>query len=189
MEKLSLYDFFLDMLRDLFSGETLIVENMSKIIPSVSHHKLKNALTEHLEESKTHLQRLQQIFKILNENPTGKKCMVIQDLFNEIDGELKKETSPAIKDVSLIIYCQKIEHYEITSYGSARAIARHLQGAGINDQIDFDEIADFLQQCLDEESAADENLTDIAEGGFFTPGINDEAEEQAAAIRQPQKDK
>jgi ferritin-like metal-binding protein YciE len=184
MEKISLYDVFLDLLRDLFSDETLIIDNMPKVIGSVSHHKLKTALSEHLDETKNQLQRLKQIFKSLNENPTGKSCIVVQDLLNAIDGELKKETSPAIKDVSLIILCQKIEHYEMTSYGSARALARHLQGAGINDKIDFDEIADSLQLSLDEESAADENLTDIAEGGFFTQGINDEAEEQAAAPHQ-----
>jgi len=82
----------------------------------------------------------------------------------------------AVKDASIIIACQKIEHYEIASYGSARTLARHLSDAAVDDRIDFDEIADILQQTLDEESAADEQLTDIAEGGFFSSGINEEAE-------------
>lgn len=180
MDNISLYNVFLDLLRDLFSGETLIIENTPKFMQTVSNHKLKLGLSENLEESKSQLQRLEKIFKILNTNPSGKQCFVIQQLFKEIDEELKKEGSEAMKDVALIIYYQKIEHYEITSYGSARALARHLQGAGINETIDFDEIADILQLSLDEESSADEVLTDIAEGGFFSQGINDEAEEQTA---------
>ena len=172
------YGLFVDLLRDLFDEENQTLLFLPAAIQGASHQELKTALVEHMEETKNQLLRLKKIFKILNENPTGLICKPIQGLINQGEEAIKKNKSPAVKDAGLIIACQKIEHYEIAGYGSARAIARHLSDAGIDDRIDFDGIADLLQQSLDEESAADEYLTDIAEGGFFNQGINEEAERE-----------
>lgn len=170
------YSLFLDLLRDLFDEENQTVQFLPKAIQAASHQELKEALAEHLEATKNQVARLKKIFKTLNENPTGIVCKPIQDLLSQAEEAIKKNESPAVQDAGLIIACQKIEHYEIAGYGSVRAIARHLSDAGIDDRMDFDEMADMLQQSLDEECAADEYLTDIAEGGFFTQGINEEAE-------------
>lgn len=180
MKQNAFYGLFLDLLKDLFDAENQIIQNLPKGIQSVSHKELKDALSQHLDETKTQLERLKQIFKMLNDNPTGTTCKPIQDLFANGEEVLRKYTSPAVRDASFIIACQKIEHYEIATYGSARAIARHLDDAGIDERIDFNAIADLLQESLDEESSADETLTDIAEGGFFTQGINEEAEKEEA---------
>jgi ferritin-like metal-binding protein YciE len=171
------YNVFVDLLKDIFDAENQIVQNLPKIILAASNSDLKEALSSHLEETKNHVQRLKKIFKTLNENPTGMTCKAMKGLFEEGDEIIKKKDAPAVKDASLIIACQKVEHYEISSYGSAIAIARHLT-SGSHNRVDFDEIVDILQQTLDEESSADEKLTDLAEGGFFTKGINEEAEKE-----------
>jgi ferritin-like metal-binding protein YciE len=149
--------------------------------------ELKKALTQHLDETKNQVQRLKQIFKMLNENPTGVQCTGMQAILEEGEKCLKQSWPPAVKDASLIIACQKVEHYEISSYGSARTLARHLNDTAVDDRIDFDEIADLLQQTLDEESAADEKLTDIAEGGFFSTGVNEAAEKETPSTTSKRK--
>lgn len=178
MKQNAFFEVFLDLLKNIFDAENQIVQKLPKVIKAASNSDLKEALSQHLDETKNQVERLKKIFKMLNENPTGKSCKGMQALFEEGEEEIKKDLSPAIKDAILIVACQKVEHYEIASYGSARTLARHLNHAGIDDRIDFDEIADILQQTLDEESAADENLTDIAEGGFFSSGVNEEAEKE-----------
>lgn len=124
---------------------------------------------------------------MLNENPTGMKCIGMQAILEEGEKGLKQSWPPAVKDASLIIACQKVEHYEISGYGSARTLARHLNDVAVDDRIDFDEIADLLQQTLDEESAADEKLTDIAEGGFFSTGVNEVAEKETPGATSKRK--
>lgn len=172
------FQMFVDLLRDMFDAENQIVEALPVMAKAASHPELKEAFNQHLTETKNQVQRLKKIFKNLNENPTGMKCSGMQGIIEEAKECLDKKYSTSVLDASLIIGAQKVEHYEIASYGSARSLARHLSDAGFSERIDFDEIADLLQQTLDEESAADEKLTDIADGGFFTQGINDEAQQE-----------
>lgn len=172
------FQMFVDLLRDMFDAENQLVEALPLMAKAASHADLKEAFTQHLAETKNQVQRLKKIFKLLNENPTGVQCVGMTGIIEEGKECLDKNYSPSVKDAYLIIAAQKVEHYEIASYGSARSLARHLNDAGFSDRIDFDEIADLLQQSLDEESAADEKLTDIADGGFFTQGINDEAKNE-----------
>ncbi|WP_068470393.1 ferritin-like domain-containing protein [Candidatus Protochlamydia phocaeensis] len=174
----SFFEVFLTLLKGIFDFENQIVDGLPKVIKAATNPELKDALSQHLDETKNQVQRLKKIFKMLNENPTGKPCPAMQGMMQEAQEVISKNTSPNVKDANLIICCQQVEHYEIASYGSARTLARHLHDAQVSDRVDFDEIADLLQQTLDEESAADEKLTDIAEGGFFSQGINDEAEKE-----------
>ena len=176
MNKNAFYDLFLNILRDAFSAETQIIAALPQAIQAASNTELKNALSRHLEETETQLDRLKSIFKTLNENPTGVTCEAMQGLLTECKEAWACDTTSVVRDAGLIVALQKVEHYEISTYGSGRAIARHLNDSRLNKNIDFDEIADKLQQTLDEESEADLKLTEIAEGGFFTDGINDEAE-------------
>lgn len=187
MKQNALYDVFLDLLRNIFDAENQIIQNLPRVIQTASNTDLKDALNNHLEETKSQLQRLKKIFKLLNENPTGNNSRAMEALFEEGEKDIRKDLPQAVKNSILIVGCQKIEHYEIACYGSARTLARHLNNVGIDDRIDFDEIADLLQQSLDEESAADEKLTDIAEGGFFSTGINEEAEKEIPAVTSPKR--
>lgn len=187
MKQNAFYDLFVDLLRDLFDGENQIVQNLPRVIQTANNSELKEALSQHLDETKGQVQRLKKIFKTLNENPTGKTSLVMESLFSEGEQIIKKNVPYAVKDAWLIVACQKVEHLEIAGYGSARSIARHLNDADIDDRVDFDEIADLLQQSLDEESAADEKLTDIAEGGFFTQGINEAAEKEVIQSSSPKR--
>jgi ferritin-like metal-binding protein YciE len=178
MPQNSFFNMFIDLLKDVFDAENQIVEALPKLVQAASNPELKDALKQHLGETKNQVQRLKQIFKMLNENPTGIRCEAMKGLLKEGEEAINKEYTTNVKDACLIIAAQKVEHYEIASYGSARSLARHLTHANLSNRIDFDEIADLLQQTLDEEGAADEKLTEIADGGFFTQGINDEAEKE-----------
>jgi ferritin-like metal-binding protein YciE len=189
MKQNAFYEFFVDLLKDIFSAENQIIEGLPKVIKAVHNSKLKQALTDHLQETKNQVVRLKTIFKILNENPSGEMCKGMKGIIDECAEEISKKYPPLVEDAALIIACQKVEHYEIANYGSARALARHLQSTNKSDRIDFDEIADLLQETLDEEGGANDKLTDIAEGGFFTTGINDEAEEQAVRAETSKKKK
>lgn len=190
MTKNAFFELFVDILRDTFDAENQIVHALPKAIQAASHVELKEALSSHLEETKNQVERLKRIFKMINENPTGQKCEAMHGLLKECEEMASKKTAAAVKDAGIIVACQKVEHYEISTYGSARTIARHLSDAKVNERIDFDEIADILQQSLDEESDADEKLTEVAEGGFFAQGINAEAEksvEKTTAAKKPRK--
>jgi ferritin-like metal-binding protein YciE len=183
MQQNAFYKLFIDVLKDTFDAENQIVEALPKMIQAASSPELREAFSTHLDETKNQVQRLKKIFKLLNENPTGKRCVAMKGLLAEGEEAIKSDEPSNVKDAHLIICAQKVEHYEISGYGSARAIARHLSGTAVDNRVDFDEIADILQQSLDEESAADEKLTDVAEGGFFTRGINDEAEQESIEDR------
>jgi ferritin-like metal-binding protein YciE len=182
MVKNAFYELFLAILRDAFDAENQIVAALPNAVRAVSNNNLKEALMDHLDETKTQIDRLKNIFKSLNENPTGKHCAAMYGLLEECKEIITGDAPPVVKDAGLIVALQKIEHYEISSYGSARAIARHLNHTKANQKIDFDEIADILQKSLDEESEADARLTVIAEGGFFSEGINDAAEKSGASV-------
>lgn len=182
MARNAFFNLFVDVLRDAFDAENQIVVALPEAIKAASNAELKEALVQHLDETKNQVARLKTIFKTINESPTGKKCAAMQSLIDGCKEVMNKDLPHAIKDAGLIIALQKIEHYEISQYGSLRTIARHLNDANVDDRINFDEMADLLQAILDEESDADEKLTEVAEGGFFTSGINDEAEKEATEI-------
>jgi ferritin-like metal-binding protein YciE len=172
----SFYDIFLDLLRDVFDAENQLVAALPKMAQAAHHAELKDAFSQHLEETKNQVQRLKKVFKDLNENPTGKTCRAMQGLIEEGEEIINRTgLSPSVKDAALIIAGQKVEHYEIASYGSARSLALQLNEIESRQNVDFNEVADILQTSLDEEGNANDLLTSIAEGGIFTTGINQEA--------------
>lgn len=178
MKQNAFYEMFVNQLRNLYDGENQLIDFIPKVIAASSNSEFKEAIEDYLEESKNQLARLKNVFKLLNENPTGSLSKGIRGLIEECQETIDLLSSSVVKDACLIICCQKINHYGIAAYGSARAIAHHLNHIG-NNSVDFDAIADILQQNLDEEASLNELLTDIAEGGFFTDGINDDAEKEA----------
>jgi ferritin-like metal-binding protein YciE len=178
MKQAAFYHLFLELLQVTFDAENQILLYLEKILQIAFHPDLKEAFAQHREETTQQIQRLRLIFKILDETPEGKTCITMQSLLAENEAFLPKNESSAVKDACLIIGCQKVQHYEIACYGSLKALNRHFEILGIEERINFDEIGDLIEQSLDEKSAADEKLTEIAEGGFFSRGINDIAEEE-----------
>ncbi|MEO6036523.1 MAG: ferritin-like domain-containing protein [Verrucomicrobiota bacterium] len=159
----SLQELYVEELRDIYSAETQLVKALPKLANAATSDELRAALEDHLEQTKEHVTRLEQIFESLSESPKGKKCKAMEGLLKEGDELLEEDIADHVLDAALIAACQRVEHYEIAVYGTVVTWAK-LMGR--------DEDADLLGQTLDEEKEADEGLTDIAEST-----INDEAEE------------
>lgn len=155
-----------EQLSDIHSAETQIVEALPKLIGAASDDELKDALSTHLGETRHHIERLERAFEELGESPSGKECVGMKGLLKEGEETMEKRVTGALRDALLIAGAQRVEHYEISAYGTAIAWAK---------QLDLDDVADLLDESLDEEAAADEKLTSIAEGGLLAAGINEEA--------------
>jgi ferritin-like metal-binding protein YciE len=158
-------ELFLEQLGDIHSAETQIAKALPKLVEAATDDVLKDALSTHLHETHKQIERLEQVFEELGEKPV-KMCMGMKGLLKEGDEGLEKGLSGPLGDALIISNAQRVEHYEISAYGTAVAWAR---------QLDLDEVADLLDESLDEEAAADEKLTSIAEGGLLTAGLNEEA--------------
>jgi ferritin-like metal-binding protein YciE len=143
-----------DQLKDIYSAETQLVKALPKMAKKASIKGLKEAITAHLEETKHQVERLDQIGETLNIKLTGKKCKAMEGLIQEGAEVLEADGPGAVIDTALIAAAQRVEHYEISAYGSARALAQHLG---------HESVVELLQETLDEESAADEKLTGLCE--------------------------
>jgi ferritin-like metal-binding protein YciE len=143
----------LDELQDLYSAETQITKALPKMAKASSTPELKHAFESHLQETEGHVQRLEKIFKQLKENPKGKTCEGMKGLLKEGEERIKGGGEHDVLDAGLISAAQRVEHYEIAAYGSARTYAELL---GEN------EIATLLDKTLEEEKTADEKLTKVA---------------------------
>jgi ferritin-like metal-binding protein YciE len=166
MELSTLQDLFIDHLKDLKDAESQLTKALPKMAKAASSPALKNAFEGHLEQTKMHLQRAEQILEELTGNTRGKKCRAMEGLIEEGAELMKENADPEVMDAGLIAAAQKVEHYEIASYGTVRTYAQ-LMGQG--------KIAQMLQQILDEEGKADKKLAQIAES------INIEAMQTASA--------
>ena len=167
------FELFVDELEDMYSSESQIIESLPKLIKIASLPDLKEALTHHLAETKNQVDRLDEIFSILDITPKGKTCKAMEGLLLEADEIVKKKVKSPVLDAAIISAAQKVEHYEIASYGTLRSFAKQLE---LNDRV-----ADLLTEILDEEGGANKKLTKIAEGSFFLTGVN------AAAVEKGKK--
>jgi ferritin-like metal-binding protein YciE len=143
-----------DQLKDLYSAENQLVKALPKMAKKASSEALKEAITSHLEETKTHVDRLNKIGQILGIKLTGKRCSAMEGLVEEGAEVLEAEGPGPVIDSAIIAAAQRVEHYEISAYGSARALAH---------QLGHENVVSLLQETLDEESAADEKLTALSE--------------------------
>lgn len=182
MSHYTFYQMFVDLLREAYASEMLLMGKFPALIKQATHSHLQEALSQHLDETKSHQERLKKISSLLGEQLEGASSPGMSGLLEEGEVALAKTTSPAVKDACLIIAFQKIEHYEMANYGSAYALACQLSETDQAGPARFDTIANLLEEMLEEESAVDERLTEIAEGGFFSDGINDEAGKEQAEI-------
>ncbi len=146
---------FKDAIADLYWAENHLVKALPKMISAATAPELKSAIESHLEETKGHVSRLEQVFELLGEKPIAKKCDAMEGLTKEAEGIVEgTEPGTATRDVGIILASQKVEHYEIASYGGLHQLATTLS---------FTDVAGILAQTLAEEKQADNKLTDIAE--------------------------
>jgi ferritin-like metal-binding protein YciE len=150
----TLEQLYISELRDLYSAENQLLNALPKMAKGASSPELKDAFEKHLEQTKGHVERLEQIFQHLDENPKGKTCHAMQGLIEEGSEILKEDGEDSVLDAGIIVAAQKVEHYEIASYGSVRTFANLLNQ---------DEPARLLQSTLDEESETNEILNGLAE--------------------------
>ena len=150
----TLEDLYMDMLKDLYSAEKQLVKALPKMAKAANASDLQKAFQEHLKQTEGQVERIERIFSELEGSPRGKKCVGMEGLIAEGDEIMKEDAEPDVLDAGLIAAAQKVEHYEIAGYGTARAWAQRLG---------YDSAARLLQQTLEEESMANEKLTQIAE--------------------------
>lgn len=157
----TLHDVYVDQLKDLYSAETQLIKALPKMAKAAHDSTLKKGFEEHLEQTKGHAERLEEIFEQLDEKPTGKKCKAMAGLVEEGAEAIEEDATPQARDAMLIAAAQRVEHYEIAGYGCVKTYARLLG---------YEDAAKLLEETLDEEVATDEKLTEAAES------INVEAE-------------
>jgi ferritin-like metal-binding protein YciE len=163
---------YIDELKDLYSAENQLVKALPKLAKAASSKELRAGFEGHLEQTKGHLQRLEQIFEMLDESPKGKKCRGMEGLVEEGSEVMEEDFEDAVLDAALIGAAQRVEHYEIAGYGTVRALAEEL---GESDH------ASLLEETLEEEKETDEKLTQLAKQ------INAQANEESGETEYQQK--
>lgn len=158
-----LRDLFIDELKDIYWAENALVKALPKMIKNATTPNLVSAITNHLEETKNHVTRLEKVFNSIGEKAVGKKCDAMAGLLEEGNGILEDTEPGVVRDAGIIAAAQKVEHYEIATYGTLAA------WAGTLGEI---QAAELLKETLGEEKLADSGLTDAA-----YHNINFEAEE------------
>jgi ferritin-like metal-binding protein YciE len=141
-------------LRDLYNAENQLLKALPKMAKAASSQELKDAFEKHLEQTKSHVERLERVFEELDEKPKGKTCRAMKGLVEEGSEILEQDGEESVRDAGIIVAAQKVEHYEIAGYGSVRTFA-HLLGQN--------KAAELLQTTLDEESETNELLNRLAE--------------------------
>jgi ferritin-like metal-binding protein YciE len=161
---------FVEELRDLYSAEHQLLKALPKMAKGASSEELKQAFEDHLSQTQDHVDRLEEIFKGLDASPKGKTCHGMKGLVEEGSGILEQEGEASVLDAGIIAAAQKVEHYEIAGYGTARTFAQLLGE---------DEAAELLQQTLDEEGDADKHLNELAEEIVNPEALVEDEEERA----------
>lgn len=162
----SLEDLFVDVLMDLYDAEHQVVKALPKMADHAQANELKQSFKDHLEMTRGQITRLDDIFKELKMPAKGKHCKGMEGLLKEGEEVIKEEMEPGVKDAALIAAAQKVEHYEISGYGTARSYAQALG---------HQRIADMLDKTANEEGETDKKLTTIAESRINRRAKHDNA--------------
>src|SRR6266576_7024601 len=166
-----LRELFFEQLADVYDAEKQLLKALPKMAGNASSSELESAFREHLDQTETQIERLEEVFEILGKQPKGKKCEAMAGLIAEAK-EMMEESEANVKDAALIAAAQKVEHYEIASYGCLRTWA---------DLLELDQASTLLQETLDEEKETDETLTDLA--GTINVEARDESAEERTQPR------
>ncbi|HVJ67597.1 MAG TPA: ferritin-like domain-containing protein [Caulifigura sp.] len=153
----TLHDAFEEELKDILSAEKQLLKALPKMAKAASNADLVAGFEEHLEQTKGHVERLEKIFEMLEKAPRAKKCKAMEGLIEEGSEIMEEDAAPDVMDALLIGAAQKVEHYEIATYGTLVAWAR---------QLEMEDAANLLHQTLDEEKETDVKLTELAETGI-----------------------
>ncbi|SDR10232.1 Ferritin-like metal-binding protein YciE [Chryseobacterium soldanellicola] len=166
MKNSSLHKFFVDSLKDIYFAENAIIDALEKMQEAATTEELKDAFEDHQLQTKKHVSRLEKVFKLIDEKPEKKECEAIKGLIKEAEEIIKSTQEGSMtRDAALIIAAQKVEHYEIATYGGLAQLAITMG---------HDKAADLLERTLQEEEDTDFNLTEIAE-----TSINFDAEQES----------
>lgn len=172
----TLRDSLIDEIKDLYNAEKQLTKALPKLAKNATNPKLRTALESHLDETNEQISRLEQIFALLDEKPRGKHCAGMAGIIEEGNNMLEEDAEDAVLDACIIAAGQRAEHYEMAAYGTCVAWANAL---------DLDEVATLLQATLDEEEAADQKLSAIAEAGLneaAAAGADDEEDLEEAKV-------
>jgi ferritin-like metal-binding protein YciE len=150
----TLQDLLIEELQDIYNAENQIIKALPKMAKAASAPQLQQAFEEHLQQTRTHVERLERVFEQFGEKAKGKTCKGMQGLLTEGEEMIKEKADPAVRDAGLISAAQRVEHYEMAAYGTVRTYAR---------QLGQQQAAKLLQQTLDEEGTTDKKLTQLAE--------------------------
>lgn len=162
---------YIQELRHLYDAERQLVESLPKVARAASSPKLIEAVQHHFNETTDHVRRLDEIFQDIGHNPTGPECMAMKGLIGEAEGMIEASPKGPIRDAALILGMQKVEHYEISGYGTARTFAELL---------DKKEHAKLLKATLEEESKADVKLSKLANDEINREALSHSREHQTA---------
>jgi ferritin-like metal-binding protein YciE len=144
---------FVEELKDLYSAESQITKALPKLAKAASSQELQSAFEQHLEETEGQIRRLEQVFEILGASPKGKTCNGMKGILSEGSEAIEETEEGDVRDAALISGAQRVEHYEMAAYGAVRSYAERLKQK---------QIAQLLEETLEEEKAADKKLTDIS---------------------------
>ena len=150
----SLQKLYIEQLQDLYDAEQQIIKALPKMISAAQSEELRSGLSEHLEITKTQAERIEKICEELDQNPENERCKGMEGVLREGSELVKKVSNEEVRDAAIIAAAQRVEHYEMAGYGTARTYATLLG---------YDDAADELQKTLDEEKEADETLSGLAE--------------------------
>jgi len=178
MPKQGLKDLYIDELKDLYSAENQLVKALPKMAKAASSDELRQGFEEHLEQTRGHVERLEEIFRSLGENPKGKKCVGMEGLVKEGSEVMEEDFEDAVMDAALIGAAQRVEHYEIAAYGTASEFAKILGES---------EHVSLLEETLQEEKETDQKLTKLAEE--INPQANEAAGEPESTKARPKRPK
>lgn len=170
--KKNLAKLFIEELKSMLDAEEQIIKGLPKLIKAAESNDLKKALHHHLKETRGQVSRIKHVFRMLGLKPQRSSCKAIKGLIQECAGVIKDYPKSAFRDAAIIAKAQRIEHFEMSAYGTLCAFAKELQ---LNKKV-----PSLLHKTFDEEQNADKTLTKLAKGNAFKPGINHEANEWKA---------
>ena len=164
---------YVDLLKDTYNAEKQIIRALPKLAKAANSDELRTAIQDHLEVTRGHVERLEQVFEQMGKSATGKTCKGMQGLLEEGQEMMEEDMEPAAMDAGLIASAQKVEHYEIAAYGTLRALAQ-TQGD--------EEAARLFEQTLEEEYEADKKLTSLAESSINVQAMDSDEDEEARGM-------
>jgi ferritin-like metal-binding protein YciE len=168
-ELTSLEDALIEEIKDLYDAEHQLIKALPEMAEAATNGALKSAIESHLEETRGQVTRLEKVFELLDMQPKRKHCAGIAGIIEEASDVLKEDAPSAVLDACIIAGGQRAEHYEMAAYGTVVAWARTLE---------LEAIAQLLEQTLEEEKAADEKLSDLAEAGINESAMDAEDDEE-----------